>query len=57
MDPKAAEKMKLQKKIEKQLAQREIEKMTEDQLQKAYISYLQQRLLKANDKCNCGSRK
>ena len=46
MDPKAAEKLKLQKKMERQLAQREIEKMTEEQLQKAYISYLQKRLMK-----------
>ena len=57
MDPKAAEKLKLQKKMERQLAQREIEKMSEEELQKAYISYLQKRLLRADESCSCGGRK
>ena len=57
MDPKAAEKLKLQKKLERQLAQREIEKMSEEELQKAYISYLQKRLLRADERCSCGGRK
>ena len=57
MDPKAAEKLKLQKKMERQLAQREIEKMSEEELQKAYISYLHKRLLRADERCSCGGRK
>ena len=39
------------------LTQLEINNMTEKQLQDQYIKYLQQRLLKMDDKCTCGGRK
>ncbi len=39
----------------KRLTELEINKMTEKQLQEQYIKYLQQRLLKMDDKiCTCG---
>ena len=41
----------------RKLTQLEIDKMTEKQLQEKYIEYLQQRLLRMDDKCTCGSRK
>ena len=39
------------------LTQLEINKMTEKQLQEKYIKYLEQRLLKMDEKCTCGGRK
>ncbi len=41
----------------RKLTQLEINKMTEKELQEKYIQYLQQRLLKMDDKCTCGGRK
>ena len=41
--------------MDKRLTELEINKMTEKQLQEQYIKYLQQRLLKMDDKvCTCG---
>ncbi len=42
----------------KKLTELELNKMSEDQLQKMYIQYLQQRLLKMDSKiCTCGGTK
>jgi len=42
----------------KKLTELEISKMSEKQLQEQYIKYLQQRLLKMNDRvCTCGGVK
>lgn len=42
----------------KKLTELELNKMSEDQLQKMYIEYLQQRLLKMDSKiCTCGGTK
>tara|TARA_E500000318_G_scaffold97513_1_gene98355 strand:- start:99 stop:257 length:159 start_codon:yes stop_codon:yes gene_type:complete len=42
----------------KKLTELELNKMSEDQLQKMYIQYLQQRLLKMDSKiCTCDEKK
>ena len=41
----------------KRLTELEINKMTEKQLQEQYIKYLQQRLLKMDERCSCGGKK